>query len=529
MNKLMEGLKSWYAKFKEQKKGTKITIIAMGVAVVMALVFSVFYMTRTEYEVLFKGMSNKDSGAILTKLEEQGVVKKVEGDTIFVEKGKAAALRMSLLSEVKLEDNTSPLEIITGNSSMISTDFENEVRYKLALQEELRKTIKSFDSVEDASVMLVIPKKSGFAREAEPSQAAIKIKLKDSAKSLDKENVQSITSFISRAVPNLPEENIAVVVDDMILLTEEDDSEDGDVYSNAEQEAIRRKKEKEYEDKIFNILSSTFGREGVKVAVNLDMNFDVTKRETTDYKEGYLVSEKNTVNTSTKSNTPSSSPVDDNMSNVQSNGNGGTSTTSQDQVKNYNVPEIKEVYVAAPGKIEKVSVTVLVDKNKGIMDANTKKTINNMVGTAVGYDPARGDAITIGSLNFVDSTKDLLDDVEKTNAAELARLERERLVKRLGLAIGALFIVIIVLSILRRMKKRKTEAEYDEIEELMAKDVEIDENGEVVTKVKEFAPIDFEVENEQAHITKEVKRYAQEKPEQVVEIIKSWLAEDERG
>ena len=43
-----------------------------------------------------------------------------------------------------------------------------------------------------------------------------------------------------------------------------------------------------------------------------------------------------------------------------------------------------------------------------------------------------------------------------------------------------------------------------------------------------FAPIEFEVNDKKSHMEKEVKKYAAEKPEQVADIIKSWLTEDER-
>jgi flagellar M-ring protein FliF len=43
-----------------------------------------------------------------------------------------------------------------------------------------------------------------------------------------------------------------------------------------------------------------------------------------------------------------------------------------------------------------------------------------------------------------------------------------------------------------------------------------------------LAPINFEEENENNHIEKEIKKYASEKPDQVADIIKSWMTEDER-
>ena len=45
-----------------------------------------------------------------------------------------------------------------------------------------------------------------------------------------------------------------------------------------------------------------------------------------------------------------------------------------------------------------------------------------------------------------------------------------------------------------------------------------------------YAPIDLGPdEDEKTHMENEIKKYATEKPEQVAEIIKSWLRDNERG
>lgn len=43
-----------------------------------------------------------------------------------------------------------------------------------------------------------------------------------------------------------------------------------------------------------------------------------------------------------------------------------------------------------------------------------------------------------------------------------------------------------------------------------------------------FKPIQLEEESEGAYIEREIRKYATEKPDQVIEIVKAWLAEDER-
>ena len=81
-------------------------------------------------------------------------------------------------------------------------------------------------------------------------------------------------------------------------------------------------------------------------------------------------------------------------------------------------------------------------------------------------------------------------------------------------------IFIIVLVVIRRSSKK-----VEEVPEGI--DMIIDDN--IVPKMPEkFEPIEFDGKSKKAHIENEVKKYASEKPEQVADIIKSWLTDDER-
>ena len=104
------------------------------------------------------------------------------------------------------------------------------------------------------------------------------------------------------------------------------------------------------------------------------------------------------------------------------------------------------------------------------------------------------------------------------NAEKQAR-ERNILIAA-GVIGGALILGLLIFFILKRRKKKA-----EEEEQLL--DTLIDDT--IVPKEPEtFDPIEFERETEKSHLESEIKRYATEKPEQVVEIIKSWLTENER-
>ncbi len=86
------------------------------------------------------------------------------------------------------------------------------------------------------------------------------------------------------------------------------------------------------------------------------------------------------------------------------------------------------------------------------------------------------------------------------------------------LLLGAIIFFVI--------KKRKNDEEYEEDEEGL--DILIDDSGSETKQIPKFKPIDLEAQDEKTHVENEIRKYAKDKPDQVAEIIKSWLAEDER-
>ena len=62
-----------------------------------------------------------------------------------------------------------------------TTEFVQKLNYQRALQGELARTIKEFSEVDDARVMIVMPKDSVFIEESKPASASVLLKLRGKA------------------------------------------------------------------------------------------------------------------------------------------------------------------------------------------------------------------------------------------------------------------------------------------------------------------------------------------------------------
>lgn len=523
MNKLKEFTKNIKEKWGGLTKGKKITFIIIPIGILCALIALIIYMNAKKYGVLFSNVNEKDSGIILNKLKEKKIEYKVEGKTIKVPREKVDTLRMEMASEVPLTNGSIGFEIF-DNSKFGATDEEMKIKYQRALSGELERTIKGLPEIENAKVNLVMTDDSVFVRETTPASASLTIKLKPN-KELKREQVKAIIALLCGSVKNLDKKNVEIIAatdDGTLLLTTPDlFNEDNKEYvdSTKNQEKIKKNVEKTLEEKIQYMLEKVYGKSNVVVKVNADLDFDSIQQNSTEFTpKGTVVSEHIITDNTNNKNINNNSPVDDNMTAREEKNSTGSNTSHKEEKRNYEISKNEKKIIKAPGSIKKISTSVLLN---GEIDDATRTSITNLVIGAIGYDKKRQDSISVEAMNFDKS----IQNKAKKDVQDMERMQqKEKLKKKIMLStLGTIIlIVLIIIFIIHSKKKKQLEYELHEKQQL---DMVIGDN----IKPKEtFEPINFEEENEKTHIEKEIMNYANDKPDQVAEIVKSWLTEDER-
>lgn len=521
MNKLSQWISNLKTKISELSTKKKIAYGIILASIIAVAIYGTISVSSTKYAVLFQNVDSDDAGAIYTKLKEKKEDFKVEGNTILVPKDRVDSLRMEVLAEVPMTNGSQGFELL-DKSKFGSTDAEMKINYQRALQGEIERTIKAFPEIENARVHLVLPEDSVFVKDPTPAKASITLKMK-SGKKLTTDQVKAIVSLVSGSVKNLPKENVEIN-DTKGSLTQnlfEDDK--FEASSSAEkQQVLEKDYEKKLENKVMDMLSAVYGKDKVRVIVNADLNFDVQETDKITYDpKNVVVSEKN-IKTTEKGTQGevTGSPVDDNMNNEIEQNADGSITTHEENTKNYQISESKEKVIKAPGDVNRLTVSVILD---GVIDNATRASVSNSVMSAVGYSQARGDSISVEGLAFdkelENKVKDDLEAMEKEDA-------KATLMKKYGLiGIGVILLLAAIIGII--LWRRSHRKEEEEILPLSHIDTVIDDEIELEQKPK-FKPIELETETEISHTENEIRKYAIEKPDQVSEIIKSWLAEDER-
>lgn len=524
---MADWLKEYIGQLKDlwSKLNKRIKIVAgiVIVAVIVGLIMLMLYGNGPQYQPLFSNLTPKDADSITEKLDEQGVQYQLanDGKMIMVPATMVYKTRLKMAGEGLPTQGVVGFEIF-DKSSFGTTDFERKVNYYRALGGELSRSIQAMDAVEYAKVQITAPKDSLFIEEEQSAQASVLLKLITNYK-ITQPQIKAIINLVAAAVQGLEAKNVTVVDTGGNLLTDylqKDDSSMFDQKLTINQFELQRQLSDEIRNDLRAMLTRVAGPDNFTVQVKAKMNFDYREVNSKTYtpvvgdegivrsqqekKENYQGNVADAVGVpGTTSNIPQYQSVDQ---------GGGTGTySSSDMTTNYEINEKVEHLVYSPGNIEQLSVAVVINNNLSEEDLNK---IQSAVQAAVGYNPERGDIVTVTSLNF---DKSIEEEIATAQAAEAAAQKTKMLIYA-GLIGFILMILLISLFILRRPRKKEEQKSIekaldyivdDDLEEQIAATAELTSEQKKRMKIKE-----------------QLTNLVNEKPEEITDMIKSWLVDE---
>ena len=520
MNKLSESLKKIWDKFKSFGKVIKIAIIVAIIAIIVAIISAIVLKNSNKYETLFSDLEASDAQNVITKLNADKVDMKIQGNSILVDKSKVDELRMELAPT--LNSGSTGYELMDSGSSFGMTDDEFNIKKLIMLQGELEKSIKSLEPVESCKVLISQAEDSVFMKKASEGSATVTLKVKTGYKVSD-DQVKAIVALVSKSTSNIPEKNVEVIDTNMNLLTSKTDQIDTENGKNGvSSESIKEHKdaESDYESKlqenIVNLLEPVVGQGKVTAKVNVDFDYDSKKVTDTqiDPTKALISQDIKKEYNNDNGGAKSESPVDNNMSNTIAGESESTTSSSEEQTSNYDHSKTITEIIPAVGEVRRLTASVVIDGN---LDGDTQEAFENAIKAAIGYSNNRNDEISVVGMNYDTALDEQKQQQVQALNDQIAAEKRNQIIKYviIGACILAAIITVVIILIKR---KRKEE------EKLL--DVMINDNLPEVEPVN-YDPIDFSTNDEKSMREEEIKNYAKDKPEQVAEIIKSWLSESE--
>ena len=434
MDRFKEFFEQVSAVFLNLTKRQKIVVLSSIVAVIAFIVLLILLMrgsgsTQNEfagYSVLFRNIDPSVSAQVITQLEADGVNYKLADEgTILVPTKDVYKERIAVASITNIQGNNGRVGFeLFDNKEFGATEDEQRVKFQRAIQGELSKTIESLEPIERAVVYIAFPKESVFTERQTPPTASVVVKLKTNT-SLDLGQIDGIKRIVAGSVANLKVENVKIVTQDGIAIGEDT------VALKNEQEAakiaaqVRYKHEFEsrYENKIIDMIASFTGsKEKVTAKVTMEFDFSQTDSEREIFDPNSVIrSEQNIEEHKVGRDKPDIGGVPGAVSNigpVQGIEDNKPAEQYDKTVANTNYEISKQIIKTKPqfATIRRITAAVAVDgRYDYVRDENGDATgvvkyfpldeaemnsITNLVKQAVGYDPNRGDEVTVSNIEF---------------------------------------------------------------------------------------------------------------------------------
>lgn len=516
---MQQNVKEFFNKSKEKitglDKGKKIAI-GIGIStIILASAFTISYAAKNKYGILYSGLDTYDAANITQALEDKGIENKIEGDTILVPKEQVDRLRLELSSSIT--NGSKGFELMDEGSSLSMTDEEFQIKKLRMLQGEIEKTIKTFPQVDDARVHITQGQESVFSSDSKQGKAAVYVSVK-TGQTLDETQIKSIMSLVSASTTNIPKQNIEVIDQNMNLLSEGIYDEDGNSITNGVGLAASRSAEKEVsselEKSIVSMLEAIFGTGKVKATVNATLNFDTVETNEVKIDPDTVIKSEYRSENNTASGGTTGSPVDNNMSNTEDTGS-GNATSLEEQIE-YEVGKTETRTISSSGDIKRITASVAID---GKLSDDVMYNVQRMVESALGISAERGDLLTVVGMEFNNDASNIFAETDTTGGISQETLSGLIMAGIAGLI--ALILIIILILVLSKKKKAKIAA-------IAAKEEAQEEEEDLIAKLMRERELQFEREiamDKELSLEDEVKLIATKSPEEVTELIKTWLSD----
>jgi len=469
------------------------------------------------YAPLFSDLGMQDAAEVTEALDADQIPYRLaqNGQTVLVPTDSVHQIRLRLAGQGLPSGGVVGFEIMDRNRFGAS-EFDRRMDYQRALQGELARTIQQIEGVRQARVHIVIPEETLFVAEAETPSAAVMLRLQAGA-SLEPDSTRGILHLVSHSVDGLRPEDVTIidqfgrVISDSVTLAESaPETASGATLLRLETQS---RLEEELRNSLQGLLTQVFGPGNVVARVNAELSFDqkVVERDLFQpvvdddglVRSVQQLEEHFSGSAAAAGGVPG---VSGNVPGYAAAAETGPSTYDRTETtSNLEMNEIREHTVIAPGSVSRLSVAVVV--NREALTPAEQQAIEQTVASAIGYDEARQDQISVLAMQF-DTT--VVDQLREVTEAEV-RAARWRVVERLIL-VGALAAVILAVGagVVRMIRKRQ---EWLAEERRRAA-------YEAVTRAER------EVSVTKTRARQEIEKLAQTKPEQVAQLIRSWALED---
>ncbi|CUB03007.1 flagellar basal-body MS-ring/collar protein FliF [Marinomonas fungiae] len=520
--------------------------LAASIAIALA---AVLWSSGPDYKPVLSSITDYNADQIVEILNVNNIPFKLDESTgaLLVESEFYHQARLKLAGSGIVSDNIVGLEIMDQDQSLGTSQFVETTRYRRGLEGELSRTITSLQSVKSARVHLAIPKESVFVRDTRKPSASVFLELYPGRR-LDRSQVDAIVNLVASSISQLSDKDVTVVDQRGTLLTEKDNNSELSIAGK--QFEYTRRVEDVMLQRVNNILSPVVGGGRFKAEVSADIDFTAVEQTDEQYNPDLLALRSEQTLRERRSANGSNSGVPGSLTNqppgavtipeaadengAPIGGNSGANGQSREETtRNFELDRSISYTKRQQGTVRRLSVAVVVDDIVSL-DPESSSIVRTpwsdeelsrltlLVRDAVGYDPSRGDSVSVINSPFA-----MPEPPEEPDVVPFYK--QSWFLDLLQPVLVGMFILLLLLMVVRPILKTLGEQNKIAVAEDTEAAIFADETDEISDdQVSLVSAEDVSVPGSPEKIERQlnvIRGLIAEEPERVAQVVKQWVLE----
>jgi flagellar M-ring protein FliF len=440
-----------------------MAMFAVTTALIGFFAFVIIRVTTPQMTTLFTDLSVEDSSAIIKDLERQAIPYELRNDgaAIMVPKDKVTRLRMKLAEGGLPKGGGVGYEIFDKSDALGTTSFVQNINHLRALEGELARTIRAIDKIQAARVHLVLPERPLFARETPEPSASIVVRVRGA---LEPQQIRAIRHLVASAVSGLKPQRVSIVDEAGQLLADGEGGDNENIVGDERRSAFEKRMRNEVEAIVSSVVGA--GRARVQLSADFDYNKVTQTSDRFDPEGRVLRSSQTREESSATADNSGQVTVNNELPGNQRQDN---ATPARDQSKkteetnNYEISRTTKTEVTEAGRVNRISVAVLVDgsyskndKGEMVYQERGKEQLDRiaaLVRSAIGFDQKRGDQVEVVNLKFAEAPL-VVPVAEPAGLLGMLQFTKDDVMYVIELGVMMLLGLVVLFMVIRPLVRR---------------------------------------------------------------------------
>ncbi len=542
------------------KLDPRMTLIGLALIAALLAVGVVFYLWRDQgsFRPLYGSGEAYPAAEVMQVLDGEAIIYRLhpQSGQVLVREDQLGRARMLLAAKGVQVKVPAGYELFDKDEPLGTSQFVQDVRLKRSLEGELARTVMALKGVEGARVHLALQESSSFVvGKREPGKASVMLQLAPGYK-LAPEQVSAIVNLVAGSVPQLDAGNVQVVDQYGALLSRGIDTLGGPVQNWQVVDDYQSKAVANAEA----VLAPVLGGGNYRISVSADIDFSQKEETFQSYGEtprlrNEVLRDESVLDQlalgvpGSLANRPPQPAPEPPAAQAQAgapaeNANQAATSLRKESNRQLDYDQSVTHVKHAPFSLRQQSIAVVLNAAvapEGGWTPEAREELAAMVKSAVGFNQARGDLLTLSVFPFTDAGiggagDELLPWWENAKVHDLAKLGVFAL-------ISLLLLLMVVRPAVRSLSQRSQPGapvalEGDDqlalhaeraAERLLARVGDDTPGATVLGELNPLSEIRLPAPGSGLELQIEhLQMLAKNDPERVSEVIKQWIGRNER-